>query len=59
MRRKISWTNGQTTEVKQYTPSPFGEREYNQKRKQDENKNKMTPIILTRREYYKHLSKIN
>ena len=32
MRRKISWTDGRTdrrTEVKQYTPSPFGERGYN------------------------------
>jgi hypothetical protein len=31
MRRKISWTEGRTdrrTEVKQYTPSPFGERGY-------------------------------
>jgi hypothetical protein len=32
LRRKISWTDGRTdrrTEVKQYTPSPFGERGYN------------------------------
>ena len=31
MRRKISWTDGRTegwTEVKQHTPSPFGERGY-------------------------------
>jgi hypothetical protein len=32
MRQKISWTDGWTegrTEVKQYIPSPFGERGYN------------------------------
>ena len=30
MRQKISWTDGRT-EVKQYTPSPFGERGYKNK----------------------------
>ena len=33
MRRKISWTDGRMdrqTEVKQYSPSPFGQRGYNE-----------------------------
>ena len=38
MRRKISWTDGRT-EVKQYTPSPFGERGYNKRLQITESQN--------------------